>query len=203
MEKSYIFQVRDNIWIRAAKDAEKKPKYSAVFVHHYRGRTCHLDFRVKMNDHLEGWTIMDEPEGVIQESVDTLKEAEYYEKAVKWKFSPTMNPDIPCVATRKPIQPVIWLNIHHRYLGEKAIFPPGGIGATKFEPGLFYYVDSGFAYLGFRRKDFYEYFLDMKKFKGRMVVRYLRLNQGKSRQANPDRISPDSQITDNFRNQEG
>jgi hypothetical protein len=177
MGKLLIFQAENNIWIRAAKDAERKPKYFAVFVHHYRGRTCHLDFRVKMNDHLEGWTIMDEPKGIIRERVDTLKEAKYYQELVDWKFSPTMNPDIPCVARKKPRQQPIWLNIHHRFLQEKAIFPPGGIGATKFEPGLFYYVDSGFAYPGFRRKDFYEYFLDMKLFKGRMVIRYLRLNE--------------------------
>jgi hypothetical protein len=177
MRQLFIFRANEDIWIRAAKDAEKKPLYFAVLVHHYRGRTCHLDFRVKMNAFLDGWTFMDLPKGVIQERVDTLEEAEYYEKTVHWKFSPTMNPNIPVVAKRKPKQPVVWLNIHHRYLGEKAIFPPGGLGATEYEPGLFYYVDSGFAYPGFWRKDFYEYFLSMEKFKGRMVIRYLRLDE--------------------------
>jgi hypothetical protein len=51
--------------------------------------------------------------------------------------------------------------------------PPGGIGATRFGWGVFIREDAGMAYPTVRKPYFEEYFLNMKKYKGRMVVRLI------------------------------
>lgn len=154
--------------------AEKKrpqdyPKGTFHLDHHFRGASCHKDIRIKMNDHSEGWTITDQVEGAI-EKVKTLAEARKY----KWsdseifKFQPDMgDKNVKTVAIKKADQPLAWMNVRN------VIFPPGSVGATRFEPGVFLTVDQGLAYQGVQKPYFQEWFLTGQNFKGRLIFRLI------------------------------
>jgi hypothetical protein len=158
--------------LKRAEDASKKaPIYSAIFDIHYRGKSAHKDFRIKKNGFLEGWTITDLPKGEITEPVETLELAKKFAEKVDWKFFPDMKPTTHVVARPKAKEPLAWLKFNNKTLGKHAIVPPGSVGATRFEPGVFYNYDEGLAYPTVKKPAFEEYFLDMPKFKGRMVIR--------------------------------
>jgi len=133
----------------------------------------HKDFRTKMNGYLKGWTITDQPEGKITEPVKTIEDGRRITKEVKFKFSPDMDPTTHCVAIAKAKEPLAWLGFDDVGVGKYAAVPPGGVGATKFEWGVFTRVDSGYAYLTIKKPFFEEYFLNMKDYKGRMVIRLI------------------------------
>jgi len=159
--------------------AEKKPKYHAIIERHFRGKSAHADFRVKVNGHLEGWTLTDAPEGAITEPVDTLEKGRRAVKTVKWKFSPDMKPETHVVAVKKSQQPLVWAVVNDKYLGQDAVLPPGSVGATRFDEGVLILEAEGMAYKGVEKPYFYEYFLDMparfgmKSYKGRFIVRLI------------------------------
>jgi len=64
----------------------KKCKY--VMQHHWRGASVHTDWRMEVNDHLIGWTVLDNPKGT--PTVTTVKEARkvFNEWKSKFKFRP-------------------------------------------------------------------------------------------------------------------
>ena len=137
---------------------------------HFRGASAHRDLRIKMNDHLRGWTVTDQVEGAIKERVDTLAKARQY----KWddpkifKFQPDMgDKNVKTVAIPKSDQPSVWLNVRN------VVFPAGSVGATRFEKGVFLSVDEGMAHQGVQKPYFKEWFLKGRHFKGRFVVRLI------------------------------
>jgi len=145
------------------------PKYSFVMQHHWRGKSCHLDFRRKVNVHLEGETILDQPAGVVKEPVETMDEAARQEKRIDWKFDPKMDPTKHVLVTGKAKQPLVWL-------GVEGIVEKGEIGATKEFVGVFYVSDRGSYMPGVEKAYFKEFFLyGNKRFKNgiRMVERLI------------------------------
>jgi len=144
---------------------EPQPGFSAETIR--KGKSCHLDRRRKVDNYLEGSTLAHLPKGAITESVDTLEEARYWQKRVKWKFRPDMDPTEKVVVIPKAKQPLVWLNIR------EVVFPPGSVGATRFEEGVFLTRDEGMLYPGVQKPYFKEYFFDMKDFKGRYVERLI------------------------------
>jgi len=140
--------------------------------------SVHIDFRVKMNNHLRGWTIANAFEGQIKEPVDTLKEAEFYDKILlkEGKWRPDMDPTKHAFATSKASQPLIWLNQFN------TVVPPGSVGATRFEEGVFTLLDWGHAYPGTLKPYFEEYFFgdEWKIFpkRRRFVFRALKAQKG-------------------------
>jgi len=59
-----------------------------VMQHHWRGASVHTDWRMEVNDHLVGWTILDNPKGTPK--VTTVEEAKktFKEWRNKFKFRP-------------------------------------------------------------------------------------------------------------------
>ena len=158
---------------RAEAEAKKLPRFWAVMQNHFRGKSQHKDFRVKMNLFLKGWTITDLPKGAITEDVETVEDGRRWQEKVKFKFRPDMDPATHCVAIPKAKQPVIWLMWDDKGMGKYAAAPPGSVTATRFEWGVMVQEDAGYAYLTCKKPYFEEYFLDMKKYKGRMVIRLI------------------------------
>ena len=148
---------------------ENYPKNYGVLINHYRGKSLHTDFRRKQNGFLMGETLFNAPKGLITEPVDTLTDAKKWDKILwgKSKFRPDMSPREKILLTPKAKQPLAWLNIRNN------IIEPGSVGATRFEPGVFTLWDDGMVYPGVQKPYFKEFFLDMKKFKGRMVERLI------------------------------
>jgi len=158
---------------KAQAKARKLPRFWAVIQNHFRGKSQHKDFRVKMNEHLRGWTITDQPEGEITKDVETVKDGRYWQERIRWKFRPDMDPATHCVAIAKAKQPTIWLMWDDNGMGKYAAARPGSVTATRFEWGVMIQEDAGYAYLTVKKPYFEEYFLDMKHYKGRMVIRLI------------------------------
>jgi DNA adenine methylase len=148
---------------------EEYPKNYAVFTNHFRGRSVHLDFRRRQNGFLHGETLMNEPEGLITEPVDTIEKGKKWNDILleKGKFRPDMNPNEKVVMVEKAEQPLEWMN------AREVKIEPGQVGATKENYGVLITFDEGMAYLGVQKPYFKEFFLDMKHFKGRMVERVI------------------------------
>lgn len=134
-----------------------------VIQHHYRGRSCHIDFRYKVNNHLEGFTIADQEPGMIKEDVTSVEQGKKLDKNPRlWKHEAGTK----LLAIPKAPEPVEWLSI-------EGTVPPGEVGATKYEYGVFTILDKGTLDLGAQKPYFKEFFLHGKKFKGRYVFRQL------------------------------
>lgn len=106
----------------------KYPQHYAIMSNHYRGRSSHLDFRVKFNSYLRGWTIDDQPEGVIKEGIDTIEQGRKTTDQTDWKFGPDMDPNRKVLVERKAIQPLIWINF-----ARENVIEPGSMGACLTE----------------------------------------------------------------------
>jgi len=139
---------------------------------HFRGASVHKDFRRKQNSHLKGRTFTDQVAGAITESVDNITKLNRW--AAKWKdsgiykFQPDMgDKNIKVVAIKKADEPLVWATITN------VCFPPGSVGATRFEPGCFKIIDEGLSDEGTQKPYFEEYFLRGKYYKGRLVIRLI------------------------------
>ena len=158
-----------DILYEAKKAPEDYPQNYGTLTIHYRGKSAHMDFRRKQDGYLEGETIMTQPEGLVTEEVDTIEKGKKWTAVLfeKGKFRPDMDPKEKVVMVEKKRQPLIWLN------AREVSYDPGTVGATKLEPGVFITMDEGMVYPGAQKPHFKEFFLDMKKFKGRMVERII------------------------------
>lgn len=150
-----------------------------LWEHHWRKtESVHLDHRFKVNDHLNGWTLSDQPEtGEVRKAretlgiegdVDTEAEAkkleDYFIKNKMWKFDPTQ-PEKKVLAFPKASQPVGWL----RFEGK---VEPGEVGATEVGAGYFLHIEKGQEKeFGTQKVYFKEYFENGNRFKGRWVIR--------------------------------
>jgi len=158
---------------KAQKKAKSLPKFWATLDNHLRGASQHKDFRVKMNSHLKGRTITDQPEGAIKVAAKTVEEGRKVCRETKFKFRPDMDPATHCVVVPKAREPLVWLCFNDTGMGQYAAVPPGSVGATKMEWGVFIQEDEGMAYPTVKKPYFEEYFLNMKHYKGRMVIRLI------------------------------
>lgn len=120
-----------------------------VMQDHWRGRSVHLDFRMEMNDHLVGWTILDNPPE--SPEVKTVEEAKRAQKNLDWGFS-WANQAKGLRAETKARQPKEWRTV-------QGIVPPGGVGATKEFPGVLVVKEQGTFWEGTQKPYFHEYFI--------------------------------------------
>ena len=163
----------EGIWeedLAKKKRPQDYPKGTFHIEDHFRGKSSHKDIRIKRNDHLVGWTITDAMEGAIKEKVDSLSDCKKYpwNDSKIFKFQPDMGDrNIKTVAIKKSQQPLVWLNVRN------VAFPPGSVGATKLEWGVFRAVDEGMAHQGVQKSYYNEWFLNGKHFKGRLVFRLI------------------------------
>lgn len=137
------------------------------------GRSVHTDFRIKVGNVLKGFTIMDARPGKIKEPVRTVKQAKELEKDWETYFKLSNKPETYLVSPRRKLwvelkkpEPLAWLNV-------EGVVPPGKVGATRYEFGVFSIFDRPIVYPGAQKPDFCELFLYGKRFTGRWVVRLL------------------------------
>jgi len=150
---------------------DESKSYRFVAQHHWRGKSVHLDLRFEANDHLVGWTVMEQPDDAVDEPVLTLEDAKRMEDKLNWKL---LKQNEKVLVAKKAKQPKDWLKV-------EGVVPKGGIGSTREFPGVFLIIDSGKVEFGAQKSDFHEYFLHGKKLKGRFVVRLIPENQRASR----------------------
>jgi hypothetical protein len=167
-EKPYPTEFKELLHIERMEKISH-PRNWAVIQAHFRGKTVHFDFRQKVNGFLEGFSLLSEPEGLVLDPVISVQrgEEEISKHWEEWKFRPGMDPNKKCLAIPKENQPLEWLDV------APGVHGPGEVGATKEYPGVFVLIDQGMAYPGVRKPYFREFFLDMKKFKGRMILRVI------------------------------
>jgi ribonuclease BN (tRNA processing enzyme) len=146
------------------------PKGFFVIEDHFRGETLHGDLRRKMDGSLEGFTLIYQIEGQPGKDIETVEDAHKWQDSAPIeklrKFFPGMEDHI--VVIGKATQPRIWLSICSH------AFPPGSVGATRFEEGVFTLFEVGMSWDGIRKPYFIEIFLDGKVLKEeRFVCRLL------------------------------
>jgi hypothetical protein len=171
-ELQRIFEEKNERKQRAAIAAI--PVGFTIFQIHFRGRTAHWDLRRKMEELVaHGVTLTAQKRGVIKQDVDTLQDAERWLKDIPaWsKLHPDMSPLTKIFTLGKAERmwgrlPAIWLTIHNQ------VFPPGSIGATRFEEGVFVIPEGwlGMSYFGCTKPYYFELFLDMPAWKHEKLV---------------------------------
>ena len=151
---------------------DDKP-HESVLQNHYRGKSAHMDFRIKIDRYLLGLTMFIEIPNAIREDVNTVAQAKTIEKNWNRFFKLRNVPQTEIEAashkirvTWKAQEPTDWLKV------EKVV-EPGEVGATKTEFGVFSIVDKPTVYFGAQKAYFKEFFIQGKVIDGRWVIRYL------------------------------
>lgn len=148
----------------------KTGKHESTLQFHFRGASLHGDFRVKVDDHLIGWTIALQKTGL--PDVNDVAQAE----KLRARFDPSGSAvNKPLTAgsklwsTPKSVEPVEWLRIAPKK------FEPGTVGATAEEEGVIVEVDRPMVEFGMQQAQFHEYFLTKSRrgFEGRLMFRQL------------------------------
>jgi len=122
-----------------------------VIQHHWRGKSVHSDWRMEYNDHLLGWSVLDNPPDT--PFVASLQKAREVYRKLKKKFQfRADNKNVGLRAETKARQPKSWLMV-------EGVVPPGGVGATKNYPGVFLIIDKGVFWAGAQKPYFHEYFV--------------------------------------------
>lgn len=117
--------------------------------HHWRGRSVHVDWRMKVNGYLVGWTVLDNPKGTPK--VETIEEAERALKSVPFIFKHTSTNQGRRAET-KARQPIEWMKVH-------GVTKPGDPGATRENVGVIYKFETGSVIFGVQKPYFHEYFV--------------------------------------------
>jgi len=148
---------------------EKTGPRPAVVQVHTRGRTAHLDLRMKVNGTLIGWTLFAQRPGEVPD-VDGMDKARalyqgYDAERGNRYLKPILAPSKMRV-TQKQRQPAEWLDIEGEVFGE------GEIGATSREKGVMVAVARPMVEWGLQLPQFHEYFLTGDKtWRGILYVR--------------------------------
>ena len=147
---------------------DETKRYKGMVHAHTRGKSIHLDLRFQISkDSLIGWTLYI-PKG-LSKAPETFAECERLVDAeiipiVKEKLS---DPTKKFNAGKKAAEPIQWLT----YEGK---VEPGGVGATRYEVGFFYIIDSFDVQFGASKSYYHEVFCENAKlFNGRLVFRLL------------------------------
>jgi site-specific DNA-adenine methylase/ADP-ribose pyrophosphatase YjhB (NUDIX family) len=141
----------------------EEESHNFVLQAHWRGRSMHLDFRLQLDDVLEGWTVSAMQPGIIEEPVLTLGQArKLFGNPKVWKLNLSTGSILPrrVLTTvqgeprevvrpgnlrafpKKAEIPADWLNVE----GATDKPDPGEpipVGATRQYPGVFVIVDEG------------------------------------------------------------
>ena len=148
---------------------------------HFRGRSAHLDLRFEDAEKkaLIGWTVACQTSGAITESVDTMQDAKkWFNTPDAWKIDfekgqvrqrkvrgGQIRP-AQLFSARKAREPLPWLEV-------EGIVPPGKVGATRYEHGVFLSIDRGTIQTGTQKPYFHEYYVKGELFSGRICFRQL------------------------------
>jgi len=120
-----------------------------VMQHHWRGRSVHVDWRMKANGFLVGWTVLDNPKGTPE--VDSVAEAKKALTSVPFIFRHTST-NKGRRAETKARQPIQWMKVH-------GVTKPGDPGATRENIGVLYAFERGVCIFGVQKPYFHEYFV--------------------------------------------
>lgn len=148
----------------------KEKPLKSVLQFHTRGRAAHLDFRIKVDQHLIGYTLAGAIAGRIPQFLD-LDEAKqlagkFDMRGSRWNKAFTSPKRI--YATLKAVHPVSWMNI------AAEAFEPGSVGGSKYHAGYMVKIASPQVSWGVHTREFHEYFLEEdKEFQGILVFRKL------------------------------
>jgi len=87
----------------------KQGKLKYVLFHHWRkGKSVHWDLRIEVNNHLIGYTILDNP--TVPSEVESLEQAKKYSFTLPFKLKPTPGMEgLKCRVEDKARQPKEWL----------------------------------------------------------------------------------------------
>jgi len=153
--------------IKLALPVDDRPRRYVLQIH-WRGRGGHGDLRWEREPGgkiLDGMTIAFVKKGTAKEDVTTLAQARELSKWENFKIKPEPHP-IRVFAAEKAPEPREWLTM-------EGVVPPGKVGATPYEYGVFYIWDKGKLYLGVQQPYFKEFFFDGNKLKGRWIFRLI------------------------------
>jgi len=128
---------------------DTRKELSYVMQWHIRGQSVHTDWRMEVDDHLVGWTVL--TPGGIDKSASTTKEGKAAIKKTGIQFE-AKKKNQGFRAETKSRQPKTWLTV-------EGVVKPGEVGATKEHPGVFVIVDTGRVYFGTQKPYFHEYFI--------------------------------------------
>lgn len=158
---------------RLAKiNAATLPKWFYVIQSHHRGKSLHLDFRQKQNEHLEGDTWLAQIAGVPDEPITTIAQAREMSRKFHGarasefiKIYKGMDITKGWMIGGKERQPLGWIN------RVKDIIPKGEVGSTKEFPGVFFGEDWGIAITTVKKPWFEERYIYSKWFG---TIRYIK-----------------------------
>lgn len=146
-------------------------EHQFVMQHHFRGKSCHIDFRVKLDDYLLGFTIFDLKPDTIKEPVSTLPEARSIDKnwSTYFKMTDKVQTQVEALRTKlqitwKTAEPLEWLDF-------EGVQERGRVGGSENYEGVFHIVNKGKVWFGAQKPGFTELFLESPMFTGRWVVR--------------------------------
>jgi len=187
--KSMLKETGERILARYLEFPTKDSKRRFVIQHHHRMKSIHKDFRFEMNDHLIGYTILDQFSN--PPKVETLKEAREVWKKYREKFKFGMHRQgLPVRAESKCpskfcdewkyrivdfregkifIEEVDELSYEELarqpkvWLTIEGVFEKGEIGATKEGRGVLLIIDKGKFWEGARKPYFQEWFIYSEK----------------------------------------
>lgn len=130
----------------------------AVYQLHYRGASVHGDLRMKINDHLVGWTMAVQKAGAVPDT-NTVEQGKKGLEGLtlegnrihKSLLAPSRVRAFP-----KKRQPVVWLE------AQDQVIDPGDVGATAEEEGVLIVADRPKFEQGIQSSRFHEYFFTGK-----------------------------------------
>jgi len=139
--------------------------------HHFRGKSCHIDFRTKIDDYLQGFTIFDLKPDTITEPITTLAEAKSIDKSWNRYFKMTDKVQTQVEAMRTKLQ-ITWKTSEpSEWLNFEGVQEKGAVGGSENYEGVFHIVNKGTVYFGAQKPGFTELFLESPMFNGRWVIR--------------------------------
>jgi len=160
-KEANLYQLKTSMQIRTMDD-EKHPY---VLHLHARGRTIHFDLRIKFGDHLEGFTMNIEKPNEIKEPIETMEQARAIVKDWSKYIKLEDKPESTKVQIEwKEPEPIEWYNF-------EGVQPPGEVGATRENAGIFLIVEHGNTYIGAQKPYFHEFFFEGEHLTGKWMIR--------------------------------
>jgi len=149
----------------------KKGPLDSVLQTHFRGKTVHLDWRIKSGkDFLTGWTLISQKPGSVKNDVEDVKESRRLSMGIKPEgnkiFKPFLAPK-NLLAEPKPRHPLVWADI------TGSVFNEGKVGASANKKGVIYLVEKPKVEFGIQNNMFHEYFVMGEAMKGQLRFRKL------------------------------
>jgi DNA adenine methylase len=153
VKRMRLVEKQDDPLLDLPKERGPRP---AVLQYHFRGKSVHADLRLRVNDHLVGWTLSLQRPGAIADPVDTVEEARRIARSFSVegdRYTKPLVAPAKVFATPKARQPIAWLDVDGEVFGE------GEVGATANEKGVIVAVERPKVEWGLQKPFAHEYFL--------------------------------------------